>query len=160
MRMEKMITRFPCGGRLEIRCSHVMDFRAATGKGHINVILIPEIYCARGYVPGNGCPWLHMLWKFNDGISRRQHEGRIDADSVPIRQDEAKVLNADGTMTYVLNSKVGHGLVIRGFEVFQDPNFGAVAADKVPYEFDCCNDVKTRHGGIIAFFRRLLGRRK
>ena len=160
MKPPQIVTRFPCGGKLVLRCSRVVNDSLAAGERDIDIIITPEIYCAKRYKSGQGCAWLHVLWKFNKGISRRQHEGDVHADKIPVRLNETKVNNADGSMTYILNSKVGHGLVIRGSEVFQDPNFGAVF-DTGPYEFDCCkNYANNFHGGIIAFLKRLFGRSK
>ena len=154
----KIVTRLPCGGRIEIRCPHVVGSVTAVGEDDVDIILVPEVYCAGRYVPGKNCPWLHVLWKFYEGISARQQGSVVDAETMTRLKLQPKILDADGFLAYVFNAQVGSGLVVRGGEVFQDPHFGAVAY-KGPYEFACCNDVKTWHARIIAFFKRLLGRR-
>lgn len=155
---EKIVTRLPCGGRIKIHCSHVVRLGAAVGEDDIRIILIPEVYCAGRYVPGKNCPWLHVLWKFYEGISSRQKDSVVDADAISGRKLEAKISNSDDATTCIFNTQVGSGLVVWRGEVFQDAHFGAVAY-KGPDEFDCCNDVKTWHGRIIAFFKRIFGRR-
>lgn len=70
---------------------------------------------------------------------------------------KAEVFHGKGNDTYVFNTQVGSGFVVWRGEVFQDAHFGSVAY-KGPEQFDCCNDVKTWHGRIIAFIKRILGR--
>lgn len=154
----KIVTRLPCGGRIKIHCSRVVGSGAAVGENDIDIILIPEVYCAGRYVPGKNCPWLHVLWKFYEGISSRQKNCVIDAEAMSGRELKSKISYSNGATTCVFNTQVGAGLVVWRGKVFQNSHFGAVAY-KGPDEFDCCDDVKTWHGGIIAFLKRLLGRR-
>lgn len=155
----QIVTRFPCGGKLVVHCSHVKNASLAAGESDIDVIFVPEVYCVRRYVPYKGCPWLHLMWKFNEGITRRQQQGVVDANADGGRMLESKVFHGEGNDTCVFNTQVGSGLVVWRGKVFQDPHFGCVAY-KGPEKFDCFDDVKTWHGGIIAFFRRLFGRGK
>ena len=158
MRSERLVTKLPCGGRIKIHCARAEHSGAAVGEDDIDIVLIPEVYCAGRYVPGKNCPWLHILWKFYEGISFRQENGIVDAETMAGRELKAKISYSDDATTCVFNAQVGSGLVIWRGKVFQDAHFGAVAC-KSPDEFDCCNDVKTWHSGIIAFFGRLFGRK-
>lgn len=158
MTSQQIDTKLPCGGRIKIHCARAEHSGAAVGEDDIDIVLIPEVYCVGRYVPGKNCPWLHVLWKFYEGIAARQKCGVVDAEAMSGRELKTKIFHSDGTTACVFNTQVGSGCVVWRGKVFQDAHFGAVAC-KGPDEFDCCNDVKTWHSGIIAFFRRLFGRK-
>jgi len=52
------------------------------------------------------------------------------------------------------------GIVICGSDIFQDRQLLAATLEERNDVFEKCVNVKTWHGGIIAFFRRLFGRGK
>ncbi len=155
----QIVTQLPCGGRIKIHCSQAVGLGGAVGEDDISIILVPEVYCVGRYVPGKNCPWLHVLWKFYKGIASRQKCGVVDAEATSGRELKPKISYSEDATAYVFNTQVGSGLVVWRGKVFQDAHFGAVAY-KGPYKFDCCNDVKTWHSGIITFFRWLFGRKE
>lgn len=144
-------TKLPCGGRVVVTFN---EHRPASVDGNVEILPLPVIYCPKSYDEAKGCPWIERLRKFYSGL--------VDLDvrksngcAIPF-SDEAKVENTNGVVTCVLQAQ-DRGIVVRGVDQFEDSQLPIKSFEESDDQFYCCNDVKARHGGIIAFFKRLIG---
>ena len=146
-------TKLPCGGRI---ITTFQEFRPSTRKGNIEVGPFPVIKCPRSYDETKGCPWLERLRKFYCGtvdLDVRTRNGNASRCG-----HEAKVLDFNGRGTVVVKAQ-DCGIVVRGVEEFSDQQLPLKLYDEPEDFFYCSNNVNAKHGGIIAFFKRLFGRR-
>ena len=152
--MEQVDTKLPCGGRVKL-CFYSSPLAGSVDK--VAVVCLPEIYCAKGYAKVKRCAWAERLRKFfanAAALDERFVQG--DADS---RVVEAEVSYGDGMIRHVRYGE-NSGIVICGSDIFQDRQLLVAAFEERNDVFEKCVNVKTWHGAIIAFFRRLFGRRK
>ena len=152
--MEQVDTKLPCGGRVKL-CFYSSPLAGSVDK--VAVVCLPEVYCSKGYAQVKRCAWIERLRKFYANAAALD-KGLVhrDKDAGVI---EAKVSYKDGLIRHIRYGE-SSGIVICGSDIFQDRQLLAATFEERNNVFEKCVNVKTWHGRIIAFFRRLFGRGK
>ena len=154
-RCETVECRFPCGGVLRIDWSHIVNADAAGFVEQVDEAVVPELRCNGWYRPREGCPWVERLGKYClMGIAKE--DAAINAETLS-RELKSEVEEREGRRTTVFDCNPNCGVVLSGTEVFEDARFWAICHKADQRTYEC--EKKVTHGGIIAFFKRILGRR-
>ena len=154
-RQKTVECRFPCGGVLRIDWSHIVNADAARFVDKVDEAVVPELRCPGRYRPAEGCPWIERLGKYcRLGIVAEN--AAINAETVS-RELKTEVEEREGRRTTVFDCNPNSGEVLSGSKVFEDARFWAICHKAEQRSYEC--EEKVCHGGIIAFIRRIFGRR-
>lgn len=153
MRSERLVTKLPCGGKIRLGFYEVPS---ALDVNKVAVVCLPEIYCTKSYAKVERCAWLERLRKVYSRMPA-QYEGCGDGDK-DATVVKAEVEYGDGIRRHVRYGD-SCGLVICGRNIFQDRQLRVTMFYEPCDPFKECNNVKAKHGNIIAFFGRLFGRK-
>ena len=149
--VETLKIPLPCGG--QIWFSFVNE-PVSVEVDRVNVTCFPKVFCPGTYSNRNGCPWFNRLWKFYSRL------GCLDESSgkglISVNVDESCIKEGNGSVGKVCDCNKWL-IAFCGNKMLYDRKFRAKQIDE-PYDlFNECKNVKTRHGGIIEFLKRIFG---
>ena len=142
----------PCGGMIEFNFINGL-FPCKVNNVHISVF--PHVHCPGTYSNGKGCPWFDRLRKFYTATAGLE-EVVVNGKVVSVK-DKTEINYRERVVRQVCN-EYHRGIAFVPNELLFDRDLWPKGFEEGDDIFDECKNVKTRHGGIIAFLKRLIRR--
>lgn len=153
-RLVKLNLPLPCGGKIEFNFMNGL-YPCKVNDVHISVF--PHVHCPGTYANGKGCPWFDRLRKFYTAATGLE-EVVVDGKIVSV-VDKTEINYRDRVVSHVGN-EYHRGIAFVPDQFLFDRDLWPKGFEEGNDVFEECKNVKTRHDGIIAFFKRLIGSRK